>query len=63
MSVDKPETVEEMFVQLATGMVTTPSSLRLEGVTSSTLYFSDRSAGPASVCSVGLWRTPTRTPS
>ncbi len=31
-----------MFVQLATGVTTTPSSLTLEGVASSTLYFSDR---------------------
>ena len=42
MSEGTPETVEEMFVQLATGVTTTPSSLTLEGVASSTLYFSDR---------------------
>ena len=42
MSEEPDEIVEEMFVQLATGVTSTPDTLILEGVTPSTLYFSDR---------------------
>jgi hypothetical protein len=42
MSEDQPETVEEMFVQLASGVTATPDTLTLHGITPSTLYFSDR---------------------
>ena len=42
MSEDPDQIVEEMFVQLATGVTSTRDTLTLEGVTPSTLYFSDR---------------------
>jgi hypothetical protein len=42
MSEDQVQTVEEMFVQLASGVSSTADTLTLEGVTPSTLYFSDR---------------------
>ena len=42
MSEEPDQVVEEMFVQLATGVTSTPDTLTLEGVTPSTLYFSDR---------------------
>jgi hypothetical protein len=42
MSEAPVETVEEMFVQVARGTTSTATSVTLEGVSPSTLYFSDR---------------------
>ncbi|MGZ4708244.1 MAG: hypothetical protein ACXWBN_05835 [Acidimicrobiales bacterium] len=42
MSEDEGETIEEMFVQLGSGVRSTSDTLTIEGVTPSTLYFSDR---------------------
>jgi hypothetical protein len=42
MGDDQQQTVEEMFVQLAAGVSSTPDTLTLQGITPSTLYFSDR---------------------
>lgn len=42
MSNPEDQVVEEMLVQLASGVRCTPGSLTLEGVVPSTLYFSDR---------------------
>ncbi len=42
MSEAQPETVEEMFVQVARGTTSTATSITLEGIAPSTLYFSDR---------------------
>ena len=42
MSDDEGETIEEMFVQLGSGVRSTWDTLTIEGVTPSTLYFSDR---------------------
>jgi hypothetical protein len=42
MSEEPAQTVEEMFVQLATGLAGTPDRLTLKGIGPSTLYFSDR---------------------
>lgn len=42
MSDDELETVEEMFVQLGSGVTCTSGTLTIEGVSPSTLYFSDR---------------------
>ncbi len=42
MSDTETQLIEEMFVQLATGVTTSKESLTLVGVSPSTLYFSDR---------------------
>jgi hypothetical protein len=42
MNEDQDQTVEEMFVQQASGVSSTAQTLTLEGVMASTLYFSDR---------------------
>jgi hypothetical protein len=42
MSDDQSETIEEMFVQLGSGVTCSSDTLTIEGVTPSTLYFSDR---------------------
>jgi len=42
VSGDQAQMVEEMFVQLARGVTSSPGALTLEGVDSSTLYFADR---------------------
>ncbi len=42
MTEDAPELIEEMFVQLAAGMRSSPGALHLEALSPSTLYFSDR---------------------
>jgi hypothetical protein len=41
-SEDDVDAVDEMFVQVAVGLRSTPDTLTLAGVTPSTLYFSDR---------------------
>ena len=42
MADDQVPEIEEMFVQLASGVTSTPDTLMLLGVAPSTLYFSDR---------------------
>ena len=42
MTEDQGPDIEEMFVQLASGVTSTPDKLTLMGVNPSTLYFSDR---------------------
>ena len=42
MSDDQGDTIEEMFVQLGSGVTCASDSLTLQGVPPSTLYFSDR---------------------